>query len=183
MLIVHCWNHCCEPMSEPQLIKSIKEYNIKHISCGHRHSVAISATKVFVWGDNRRSQCGLGINTNEHITTPTIIDIDTNNNKKQLLPLYAVCGTDHTLLLTAKGLLLSWGGGNSDGNNGQLGHGSREPQHTPKIIESLNVINIIYISAGGYHSLCVDKNGNIYSFGRGKYGRLGHGNESDVDTP
>eukprot|EP01084_Bolivina_argentea_P136580 240534_1 len=137
-------------ISKPKLIKSIKQYNINHISCGSYHCAAISANnKVFVWGNNEESQCGLGSDANKDITIPTIIDININNDKKErLLPLYTDCGEDHTLLLTSKGLLLSWGGGDSDGNVGQLGHGSKTVQHTPKIIEALRGINIVNMSTG-----------------------------------
>eukprot|EP01084_Bolivina_argentea_P088248 159347_1 len=50
-------------INTPKLIESLKQYKIKHISCGSNHCIAISNdNNVFSWGDNDNSQCGLGIN-------------------------------------------------------------------------------------------------------------------------
>jgi alpha-tubulin suppressor-like RCC1 family protein len=45
----------------------------------------------------------------------------------------------------------------------------------PKLIDSLQGIKIVGSSAGHRHSLLLDENGNVYSFGAGNSGCLGHG--------
>jgi alpha-tubulin suppressor-like RCC1 family protein len=45
----------------------------------------------------------------------------------------------------------------------------------PKLIDSLKGIKIVGSSAGHRHSLLLDENGNVYSFGAGNSGCLGHG--------
>eukprot|EP01084_Bolivina_argentea_P073237 132911_1 len=79
--------------------------------------------------------------------------------------------------ITTTGLVLSFG------NGGHCGHKSSETQYTPKTIKALESKHIIYISTGIYHSLCIDNNGIIYSWGDGGYGRLGHGNSSKQQIP
>lgn len=49
----------------------------------------------------------------------------------------------------------------------------------PKLISAFSSIDasIEKISCGQYHTLVLDKNGKVYSFGRGDYGRLGLGED------
>merc|ERR1712000_84627 len=55
-------------------------------------------------------------------------------------------------------------------------HGHKEEDvFPPKIISSLN--HIISISVGDGHCVCLDNDGNIYTFGGNEYGQLGIGNE------
>jgi hypothetical protein len=58
----------------------------------------------------------------------------------------------------------------------QLGNTS---WHTirPRRIDTLNRLNIVSLSAGKYHSLAVTRDGKVFSWGHGRGGRLGHGNE------
>jgi alpha-tubulin suppressor-like RCC1 family protein len=53
----------------------------------------------------------------------------------------------------------------------------------PKRIDSLLTENIIDVSAAKYHDLAVTGTGKVYSWGNGKNGRLGHGNENSVPEP
>src|SRR5690606_8070716 len=52
---------------------------------------------------------------------------------------------------------------------------------TPEKIKGLSDIQAI--AAGGFYSLALTKSGDAYSFGLGKYGRLGHGDTFDRLTP
>ena len=40
-------------------------------------------------------------------------------------------------------------------------------------MDALKDENIVYVSCGSFHTLAVAANGNIYSFGQNKYGKLG----------
>uniref|UniRef100_A0A0B7BGT1 HECT-type E3 ubiquitin transferase n=2 Tax=Arion vulgaris TaxID=1028688 RepID=A0A0B7BGT1_9EUPU len=39
------------------------------------------------------------------------------------------------------------------------------------------------ITAGGAHSACITTNGELYTWGKGRYGRLGHGDSEDQSRP
>ena len=39
------------------------------------------------------------------------------------------------------------------------------------------------IACGCYHSIALDENGHVYTFGRGNHGQLGHGNTEDQKLP
>lgn len=42
---------------------------------------------------------------------------------------------------------------------------------------------VVNVRCGGGHCLALTEFGHVYSWGRGLYGRLGHGDERDVETP
>ena len=89
------------------------------------------------------------------------------------------CGGLHILALTDAGEVLSFG----QGNYGQLGHGDQLDQRDPKVVEALRGKHVNAIAAGNLHSLVLTREGLVYSFGRGKFGRLGHGNHDDLCEP
>lgn len=49
-------------------------------------------------------------------------------------------------------------------------------QCIPKVIDSLQGIKIVAVSAGHRHSMFLDEHGNLYTCGDGSGGALGHGN-------
>ena len=48
-------------------------------------------------------------------------------------------------------------------------------QPTPIAVSALSNKNVVYLSAGGNHCAAVTEDGELYTWGRGSYGRLGHG--------
>ena len=85
----------------------------------------------------------------------------------------------HTLAVSDEGTVYSFGDGSSDA----LGHGDEEHQLTPRRIESLGDTRISAVAAGGAHSLALTEAGELYSFGWGEYGLLGHGDRTNQLTP
>lgn len=75
--------------------------------------------------------------------------------------------------------VLSWG----DGEDGKLGHGDTLTLETPKIIENLLSKRVSYIACGSSHSAAITSDGELYTWGQGQYGRLGHGDEVSKYTP
>ena len=88
-------------------------------------------------------------------------------------------GPSNSLALTADGAVWSWG----DGDYGKLGHGDQQEQLLPKKIEALAGQRVVAVSAGAAHSLALTADGAVWSWGRGTYGRLGHGDEQDELLP
>ena len=50
---------------------------------------------------------------------------------------------------------------------------------SPKLIEALDGLTVIEIAAGSSHSAAIVCEGDLYTWGLGEYGRLGHG---DTET-
>ena len=51
------------------------------------------------------------------------------------------------------------------------------------MIESLRGVEVVDIAAGGAHSACITSSGELYTWGKGRYGRLGHGDSEDQLKP
>ncbi|MBA0739277.1 hypothetical protein Gogos_012563 [Gossypium gossypioides] len=83
--------------------------------------------------------------------------------------------------LTASGnIICSWG----RGEDGQLGHGDAEDRLSPTRLSALDGHDIISITCGADHTIAYSlSNAEVYSWGWGDFGRLGHGNSSDLFTP
>jgi hypothetical protein len=69
--------------------------------------------------------------------------------------------------VTEDGEVYTWG----LGKNGALGHGDWNEVSSPKKVEGLS--GIVKISCGLDFTICMDKNGNLYSWGSNRYGQLG----------
>ena len=83
------------------------------------------------------------------------------------------------MALSSEGEVYSWG----EAEDGKLGHGNRSPCDRPRVIESLRGIEVVDIAAGGAHSACITAAGDLFTWGKGRYGRLGHGDSEDQLKP
>ncbi|KAL3696817.1 hypothetical protein R1sor_010893 [Riccia sorocarpa] len=103
-----------------------------------------------------------------------------NSDRAQRRVLYVSAGASHTVCLLSGDDVCSWG----RGEDGQLGHGDAEERHLPTIISSLGDCEISSITCGADHTTAYsDSTRTVYSWGWGDFGRLGHGNSSDLFIP
>lgn len=80
-------------------------------------------------------------------------------------------GDAHVVALTEHGYVMTWG----DGSHGRLGHGSLGNVRAPHAIKSLFHKRIVDIACGAQHTVAAADDGDVYSWGYGKCGALGHG--------
>ena len=78
----------------------------------------------------------------------------------------------YSLALAAYGVW-SWG----SGGFGKLGHGDHQDQWQPKKIEAFAGQRVVAVSAGGSHSLAITADAAVFTWGKGEYGCLGHGED------
>ena len=91
-----------------------------------------------------------------------------------------VTGYWFTITLSYEGAVYSFG----KNDNGQLGLGSGDDDWVvtvPSVIPRLPKIKLI--SCGPSFTVCVDYDGNVWSFGKNNFGQLGTGNLTDSDVP
>ena len=67
----------------------------------------------------------------------------------------------------------NWGHGTS----GKLGHGDEANQYRPKPIAGFAGGRVCKIAAGDHHCLAIDSNHEVWSWGHGGDGALGHGDK------
>jgi alpha-tubulin suppressor-like RCC1 family protein len=92
------------------------------------------------------------------------------------------CGDYHSVALADSGEVFSWGGGGQY-NRGQCGHGDLKDQETPKRIDFLKSKKVSKVNCGGYHTIVLTHDNNLYGFGKGEYGQLGYGASEDCTLP
>lgn len=131
---------------------------IQSIDCGGAFTMLL-CTDGSIWGtgDNEFGQLGFSSGCTDFME----IKVELDENEKIIA---VSCGNSHALILTNKGNVYS------TGNNqfGQLGLGpklSRKSNFTK--ISTLS--NITQISCQYDHSICLDKDNKIWSFGRNNY--------------
>jgi len=66
---------------------------------------------------------------------------------------------------------------------GQVGNGTDISPTTPVTVTLPVGVTPTAIAAGGYHSLAIGSNGNLYAWGQNGYGQLGNGTTTDSWTP
>lgn len=71
------------------------------------------------------------------------------------------------------------------GLGGKLGHGLRTDEKYPRLIEQFQVLKIqpMVVAAGAWHAAVVGRDGRVCTWGWGRYGCLGHGNEECESVP
>jgi alpha-tubulin suppressor-like RCC1 family protein len=80
-------------------------------------------------------------------------------------------GAVHSMATTDEGQLYAWGCGES----GQLGHGDRNNCFVPRLVEALEGQRVSAVATGEDHSVVMTESGEVFTFGEGKLGQLGHG--------
>ena len=75
------------------------------------------------------------------------------------------------MVRTATGQVWAWGGN----DYGQLGLGDTKKRSVPHRIEALAHAKIREVACGQFHTLAVDEDRVVWSWGRGDSGALGHG--------
>ena len=93
-----------------------------------------------------------------------------------------ICGKNSTFVIKSNGDVYSCG----EGSNGRLGHGNSDDLNTLSLITALRGFKIVQISSSvgdGGHVLAVAASGEIFSWGDGELGKLGHGTTDRVRRP
>ena len=89
----------------------------------------------------------------------------------------------HSLALSVDGRLFTWG----HGNRGQLGQKLERDSHCivvpTEVKGDLLSKRVKVVSAGGDHSAVITEAGNLFTFGGGESGQLGHGINEDLAWP
>ncbi|RMC06268.1 hypothetical protein DUI87_15699 [Hirundo rustica rustica] len=150
------------------------QHKIKQLSAGSYTSAAVTEDgQLFVWGDNSEGQIGLA--SEASVSVPCEVDIGKPVS-------FVSCGYYHSALITGDGELYTFG----EPVNGKLGlfpeqlKNNRVPQPVLGIMEKVNKV-----ACGGEHTVVLTET-DVYTFGLGQYGQLGHGTfvfESSVPKP
>ncbi|WMV29485.1 hypothetical protein MTR67_022870 [Solanum verrucosum] len=140
------------------------------ISAGASHSVALLSERTL----GVRSKKGFG---------KTMMQIEVEEHPVQEIEGHGRCtsGLQNVINVIAAGnVVCSWG----RGEDGQLGLGDAEDRFSPTQVSALDGQEIVSLTCGADHTTAYSEAlKQVYSWGWGDFGRLGHGNSSDLFTP
>jgi len=149
--------------------------NIVKVRTAYRTAYVISSDgKVYAWGKNSSGQIGNG--SSSDVSTPTEVTWFTRNNVK-VVDIKPGHNNSTHLALDDQGNMYVWG---SDGN-GSVGDGTGDV--TTYYVPFLLKTNIASITSGYAECGCIDKFGQVYTWGDAQQGQQNwiHGSNSDTD--
>lgn len=179
-----------EYVAVPTAVKLVEEENsskespflVTKLSCGGMHTAAIDIHgDVYCWGKADSGQTGY---------SKWYLDFSSNVNHPRKVygfegkGVEVSCGGFHTLILNNKGNVYAMG----KEDFGQLGTGLKQDNmsvgaEVPTLIQTLYEMHVVSIHAGGWHNTFLTDDGQLFTCGKGEYGRLGVGSEKSKIEP
>jgi len=160
-------------VATPTQVEGITEH-VASISCGLNHTGILTVSgKAYIFGDGEYGKLGDGRIDDHDVATPTQIEEITE-------PIASIsCGHYHTGIVTVSGKAYTFG----ESEYRRLGDG-RTDYHSVGIPVQIEGITepVASISCGTFHTGIVTVSGKAYTFGSGKFGRLGDGITDDHDV-
>nr|CAB3486248.1 unnamed protein product [Digitaria exilis] len=165
---------------QPRLVESLSICNVELIACGEFHTCAVTATgDLYTWGDGTHNAGLLGHGSNVSHWIP----------KRVSGPL------DGLQSNASSGKLFTWGDGDkyrlghghifTVGSSvyGQLGNPNNDGRYPRLVEEKLGGGGVVEVACGSYHVAVLTNAGEVYTWGKGANGRLGHGDVADRKVP
>ncbi|BBG96538.1 Regulator of chromosome condensation family with FYVE zinc finger domain [Prunus dulcis] len=162
--------------SVPKVLESAVVLDVQSIACGGRHAAFVTKQgEVFSWGEELGGRLGHGVDAD--VSHPKLIDALKNINVE-----FLACGEYHSCAVTLSGDMYTWGG--STCNFSLLGHGFQSSQWVPRKLNGpLEGIHVSSVSCGPWHTAVVTSAGQLFTFGDGTFGVLGHGDRKSIPVP
>eukprot|EP01018_Ginkgo_biloba_P039108 Gb_27545 [translate_table: standard] len=160
----------------PKALESAVVLDVQNIACGGRHAALVTKQgEIFCWGEESGGRLGHGVDAD--VSHPKLVEALANTNIELV-----ACGEYHTCAVTLSGDLYTWGDGTH--NFGLLGHGNEVSHWVPKKVNGpLEGIHVSSISCGPWHTAIVTSAGQLFTFGDGTFGVLGHGDRKSAASP
>lgn len=142
-----------------------------------------SQVDIYSWGLNERGVLGIGSSENRAYVSPMSVPLYSVIELSRMSKISA--SLHHCVALSDMGLVYTWG----SGADGALGHGDTEDCPYPRMVSNLcereDPVLAVDVGAGGdlagSHSVCVSKEGTVFSWGLGS--ALGLGNTRTRNSP
>lgn len=166
----------------PREVESLIGLRAIAVSCGVWHTAAVvevivtqssaSSGKLFTWGDGDKYRLGHGDKDSRLKPTcvPSLIDYIFCN---------VACGHSLTIGLTTSGDIFTMG----STVYGQLGNPLSDGKLPCLVQDKLANEHVVEVACGSYHVTVLTSKNEVYTWGKGANGRLGHGDLEDRKTP
>ena len=151
------------------------------VSCGDNHTLVLTAVDCVspaVWscGWGLHGQLGHGDTADKLVLT--LMGAEGFGGVQIAM---VAAGGSHSVALGADGRVWAWGWG----EYGQLGHNDEENRLVPTLLagQALGGAAAVLVVAGGYHTVAVTIQGELWVWGSGSLGQLGLGDEANRLEP
>ncbi len=133
------------------------------VSCGGDHSAAVDeAGRLYTWGLSDHGRLGL--------LSARDAPMASHVRSLQAERIAAVtCGMYSTACISADMKVFTWGAGGC----GQLGHGERQDEWVPRLVEGLEGCMVVQVGVGFRHCVALGADGRVWSWGEGGQGSWG----------
>ncbi len=179
----------------PREIPTFENVRITQVSVGPGgyHTIALDCSGiVYTWGHNRVGQLGyddsgnLPRNMHGACFLPKPQPVPSLSDKGII---QVISGWGHSAALSKRGQVFVCGR-NVQGQLG-LGNPGNFPQNERghhyqagfRLVSALSSSNITHVSFGGEHSVAITEDSEVYTFGSGHKGQLGHGTDASEHLP
>lgn len=157
----------------PQKVSSVEAEKMVMVACGWRHTISVSSCGgLYTYGWSKYGQLGHG-DFEDHLV-PHRLEALGEHFISQISG-----GWRHTMALTSDGKLYGWGWNKF----GQVGVGDNVDHCSPLQVRFPHEQKVVHISCGWRHTLAFTERHNVFSWGRGTNGQLGHGESIDRNVP
>uniref|UniRef100_A0A1J3IEE8 Ultraviolet-B receptor UVR8 n=1 Tax=Noccaea caerulescens TaxID=107243 RepID=A0A1J3IEE8_NOCCA len=174
-----------ETVFYPREVESLSGLRTIAVACGVWHAAAvvdvivtqssssISSGKLFTWGDGDKSRLGHG--DKEPRLKPTCVSALIDHDFHRV-----ACGHSLTVGLTTSGKVFTMG----STVYGQLGNANADGK-LPCLVEDDKLSNdcVEEVACGAYHVAVLTSRNEVFTWGKGANGRLGHGDVEDRKAP
>ncbi|PRP88690.1 hypothetical protein PROFUN_02786 [Planoprotostelium fungivorum] len=156
----------------PRVVKEMKGKQISRVKCGRYHTCIVTQDgDLYTVGLGRWGRLGHGDEETQSIPRKV-------SSLKRVV--YVSSSSNHTAAVTSEGMVYTFG----RNQYGQLGVGETETLMYPRRVRAaLENRHVIRTACGKYHTACLTSAGEVFTFGRGSEGALGHGVDHDQYTP
>lgn len=182
----------------PTVVKSIEPKNVVSVATGYAYAMALTDThEIYFWGNNNHGQSGLGCHffgpAYRKIEEPVLVETLRNHRVVQL-----GCGSFFVLALCDDGTLFSWGLVDCVGQGTlerirkevspeEIAESVSKDKRTvllkPRKVKVPSHSRVTRINAGQWHSCAITETGELFTWGVGFQGRLGHGDKEPCYVP
>ncbi|KAH3731980.1 E3 ubiquitin-protein ligase HERC4 [Pelomyxa schiedti] len=171
--------------SKPKMARSLKGSFIIDVCCGREHCLALSRKgELFSWGSGLSGQLGKDQTSS---CFPLAIDALVG------VPIHkCATGDSHSICVSVSGSVFCWGSNQFGqlglGSQGQLGHGHRENEVIPRVVEQLRGDIVVALGSGRSHTVCARVRENstcmeFMSWGANSCAQLGTGDFVIKENP
>ena len=173
-----------DPANPTDTSKGLKAIQV---SGGSWHSLAVGSDGyTYAWGLDVDGQLGNNKSRNSSVPVRVCDPANPTDTSKGLQTVQVSGGGDHSLAVDKDGQTWSWG----RNDHGELGNGTttstRSPNPIPVRVQypaNAGTVAATQVSAGIFHSLAVDKDGNAWAWGLNDYGQLGNNTTNNRPIP